>query len=114
MKKDINNSILPSLEAPLQQMGKHVRAARQARNWTIAEAAVRIGVSTATYKRIEAGDPAVAFGSWMTAFLQMQLLDQIVAATTPAADKLGEALRELKAPKRIRSKKSAEGDRYDF
>lgn len=114
MKKDISASILPSLDQPLTQMGKHVRAARQARSWTIAEAAIRIGVSTATYKRIEAGDPAVAFGSWMTAFLQMQLLDQIVAATAPAADKLGEALRELKAPKRIRSKKSDEGDRYDF
>ena len=76
--------------------------------------AARIGVSPATYKRIEAGDPAVAFGSWMTAFMQMQLLAQIVAATTPAADKLGEALRELKAPKRIRSKKAASDDRYDF
>ena len=113
MKKSVNNSILPSLEIPLQEMGKHVRAARQARNWTIAEAAARIGVSTATYKRIEAGDPAVAFGSWMTTFMQMQLLEQIVAVTAPAADKLGEALRELKAPKRIRSKKSGD-DRYDF
>ena len=113
MKKSVNNSILPSLEIPLQEMGKHVRAARQARNWTIADAAARIGVSTATYKRIEAGDPAVAFGSWMTSFMQMQLLEQIVAVTAPAADKLGEALRELKAPKRIRSKKSGD-DRYDF
>lgn len=114
MKKDIRAALLPSLEQPLMQMGKHVRAARQARNWTIAEAAARIGVSSATYKRIEAGDSAVAFGSWMTAFMQMQLLGQIVAATTPAADKLGEALREIKAPKRIRSKKSVDGDRYDF
>lgn len=114
MKKDINASILPSLETPLKQMGKYVRAARQARDWTIAEASARIGVSTATYKRIEAGDPAVAFGSWMTALFQLQLLDQVVLATAPAADKLGEALRALKAPKRIRSKKSGGEERYDF
>jgi len=112
MKRNANASLLPSLEQPLKQIGQHLRLARQSRGWTIAEASARIVVSSATYKRMEAGDPSVAFGSWAAALQQFQLLQAVITATAPAADIQGEALRGAKMIKRVRKPK--DDDRYDF
>lgn len=113
MKKEINASVLPAALPPLVLLGQSIRAARQARGWTVAEAAARVVTSPATYKRIEAGDPAVGMGFWANALLQLGLLDGVVAAAAPSMDKLGEALRAAKAPKRVgRARKQA--DDYDF
>ncbi|GAB4062514.1 helix-turn-helix transcriptional regulator [Uliginosibacterium sediminicola] len=113
MKKQASAALPSLLVAPLHTLGGNLRAARQARGWTIAEAAARSLVSPATYKRLEAGEPSVALGTWITVLHQLQLLDAVLAATAPQADALGEALRARKAPRRVR--KSADEDaRYDF
>lgn len=113
MKKDAGSALPPPLVEPLRSLGRNLRAARQARGWTIAEAAARSLVSPATYKRMEAGEPSVAIGTWATALGQFQLLDAWLAATAPQADALGEALRARKAPRRVR-KPADEDARYDF
>lgn len=112
MKKSTHASLLPSLQAPLHELGRHIRLARQSRRWTVAEAAARMVISPATYKRIEAGDPSVAMASWAAALFQLQLLQQVVDAAAPHQDKLGEALRAEQAPKRIRD--TDQSDDYDF
>ncbi len=114
MKRNANASLLPSLESPLKRLGQHLRAARQSRRWTIAEAAARVVTSTGTYKRLEAGDPSVSVGTWASALMQMQMLDAVVAATAPAADRLGETLRAQTAIKRVRKPKAKDDARYDF
>ena len=113
MKKSASASILPSAQEPLVQLGLSVRRARQARRWTIAEAAARVMVSPATIKRLEAGDPSVAIGTWANLLSQLGLINAVVAAASPANDPVGEALRAREAPQRIRKRK-AEDDRYDF
>ncbi|KAF0811375.1 hypothetical protein IGB42_04141 [Andreprevotia sp. IGB-42] len=112
MKKSTTASLLPSVAAPLLALGQHIRSARQARGWTIAEAAARVVVSTATYKRIEAGDPSVSMASWANTLCQLQLLDAVIGAAAPAQDALGEGLRAAQASKRIRKAKVK--DDYDF
>lgn len=112
MKKSVQASLLPSVESPLRELGQYVRTARQARGWTIAEAAARIVISPATYKRIEAGDPSVSMGAWANTLSQLQLFGQVVAAVAPAQDKLGEALRVDTAKRRVRKPKVS--DDYDF
>lgn len=112
MKKTSAASLLPSAQVPLHALGQHIRAARQARGWTIAETAARAVMSPATYKRIEAGDPSVSMTSWANVLLQFNLLTQCVAAVAPAQDALGEALRAEQAPKRVRKVKAK--DDYDF
>lgn len=114
MKKSTEASLLPSAGNPLKELGRHIRAARQARGWTIAEAAARTVISPTTYKRIEAGDASVSMASWAGALQQMQLLAQVVAAAAPANDALGQALRSDKAVQRVRKPKSKAGDDYDF
>ena len=114
MKKTTGNSLLPSAERPLKELGLHIRAARQARGWTIAEAAVRAVMSPTTYKRIEAGDASVGMASWAGVLQQMQLLNQMVSAAAPTNDALGQAMRRDKAIKRVRKPKPKAGDDYDF
>lgn len=117
MKKDTAASLLPSVKLPLATLGQHIKHARQSRGWTVAEAAARIGVASATYKRIEAGDPSVSVGSWATALFQLQMLDQVVAAASPQNDILGTALRATQSIKRVRKTKAEKvgtGDDYDF
>ena len=117
MKKDTAASLLPSVQLPLVTLGQHIKHARQSRGWTVAEAAARIVVAPATYKRIEAGDPSVSVGSWATALFQLQMLDQVVAAAAPQNDALGTALRATKSIKRVRKSKAEKvstGDDYDF
>ncbi|PHV11447.1 helix-turn-helix domain-containing protein [Chitinimonas sp. BJB300] len=112
MKKSISASLLPSVESPLRELGQHIRTARQSRGWTVAEAAARMVISPATYKRIEAGDPSVSMASWATALSQLQLLGKVVTAAAPINDPLGEALRADRLSKRIRKPKKE--DDYDF
>ena len=45
MKKNSSASLLPAAVQPLHQLGQHIRAARQARGWTIAETAARAVMS---------------------------------------------------------------------
>ncbi|MBS1209696.1 MAG: transcriptional regulator, family [Proteobacteria bacterium] len=113
MKKQASAALPTLLIEPLRTLGRNLRAARQARGWTIAEAAARSLVSPATYKRLEAGEPSVAIGTWITALAQFQLLEAWLATTAPQADALGEALRARKAPRRVR-KSADEDSRYDF
>lgn len=68
----------------------------------MAEAADRSLMSLATYKRIEAGDPAVASGFLLQVLFQLGLLGQLGASIAPGSDVLGEALRRERAPKSIR------------
>lgn len=112
MKKNSSASLLPSVESPLHELGRHIRAARQARGWTIAEIAARAVMSPATYKRMEAGDPSVSMTSWANVLFQFKLLEQCVAAVAPAQDRLGEALRADQVSKRVRKPKVK--DDYDF
>lgn len=114
MKKDAKAALLPALSLPLQQLGRHLRAARQGRGWTVAEAAARAVISPATYKRMEAGDPSVSMGAWAAVLFQLRLLDAVIAATAPAMDEVGEALRARKAVKRVRSAVGKDRARYDF
>lgn len=113
MKKNARAALPPALIESLRTLGSHLRTARQARGWTIAEAAARSLASAATYKRLESGEPSVAIGTWITALAQFQLLEAWLAATAPQADALGEALRARKAPRRVR-KPADEDSRYDF
>lgn len=102
MRREISAAVFTSVQTAASTLGLHIRAARQARGWTMAEAAERSVMSLATYKRIEAGDPAVASGFVLQVLFQFDLLNPLVDSICPASDPLGEALRREKAPKRIR------------
>lgn len=75
---------LPTASAPilvterLQVWGRCIQVQRSVQRVTAAELARRSGVSLATLKRIETGDPGVAAVSYLTALAALAMLDTLV------------------------------------
>ncbi len=55
-----------------------------------------------TVNRIERGDVAVSFGSWLAVIESLGLLKLLAPLANRASDAVGEALRAARAPKRPR------------
>lgn len=60
-----------------QQLGQAVRASRLTMNSTQADFSGRARLSRATLARIESGDPAVSFSSWLSAMEEASLLQRL-------------------------------------
>ena len=92
------------------QVGRNLRIARKRRKKTIAEVAEMVGVSQATIKRVEAGEPSVKFGIYYAIAEVFQLEESVVFAD-PERDAIGMTLEKQRMPQRIRNKKDK---RLDF
>ncbi len=73
------------------QWGEAVRAARLHRNLTQADFAQRARMSIATLQRVERGDTAVSFTSWLSAMEAGALLPALQAAAESAVQSHGPA-----------------------
>lgn len=100
--KPPNSESLHAVRLAAEQMGRDLRSARLARSWILEIAAARVGVSLATYKRMEAGDTAVALGSWLRAWEAIGLLPALADATSPRRDVAGERMRRFQRVARRR------------
>ena len=67
--------------------------------------ASRIGVSLATLKRLENGDPVLAWGTVARALHVLGELEKLGTLLDTAKDDLGLTLMDAQLPKRIRGKK---------
>lgn len=106
----------PASSATASELGRGIRMARLARNMTQADFAERARLSIKTLQRIELGDPAVSFASWLSAMEIAALLPALRRAADPNADARGKAQRELEQRKRATGsrRKTTEPDAYDF
>lgn len=95
MNRERDEVSAEAVRAAAEKMGRDLRSARQARNWTQGDAAWRSSMSLPTYKRMEAGDPRVAMTFWLRAWRQVGLLESVVEAGAPHRDAFGERLRGL-------------------
>jgi len=92
------------------QLGRNLRLARKRRRKTIEEVAAMVGVSVATIKRVESGEPSVKFGIYLAIVEVFQLTDSIRFAE-PESDAIGMTMEKQRMPQRIRKKKDS---RLDF
>lgn len=113
MRQGIGESEAEAVRQAAEKMGQDLRSARQARRWTQADAAWCAGMSLATYKRMEAGDVAVAMGFWLQAWLKIGLLEQLADATSPHRDAYGERMRRIRVNDRVRRAPTREQD-WDY
>lgn len=97
MQKELEEDLVEAVRQATAQMARDLRSARQARRLTQFDMAYRSGMSRATYKRLEAGDPAVALGFWLRAWQQMGLVEQWTDALSPHRDEEGERRRRIAA-----------------
>jgi transcriptional regulator with XRE-family HTH domain len=116
MKKTAFEFSTPETLASASQLGLAIKQARLARNYTRLDFAERSKVSPATLDRIEKGDVSVRMGAWLLALQYASLLHLLDKAATPAADVVGQQLREEQLRKRAsrKGKKIEQTDDYDF
>ncbi|MCK4303148.1 MAG: helix-turn-helix domain-containing protein [Candidatus Eisenbacteria sp.] len=94
----------------LSLYGERVRTARVRRRWSLAGLAERIGVERRTIARLEAGNPGVGVGVFLTALWVLGLGDTAQDVAIPDADKVGAFLDRQRQPKRVRPKRDEELD----
>jgi transcriptional regulator with XRE-family HTH domain len=109
--KSAKNIPFPVAEA-LPKLGATIRTARVRRRKRAADFAHRLDVSLPTLRKLEAGDPGVSLGKFVTALWLLDLLPVITEALDPAADKVGLTLDLARMPKRVRQ--GAEADLADL
>lgn len=114
MRRPELDFVTPAGLEAAQQLGKAVRAARLAINSTQADFSARARLSRATLARIESGDPAVSFSSWLSAMEEASLLHLL----QPSAPARTNAPTPARAGTRQRASglhgAAARKDAYDF
>ena len=105
-----NKAISKNISSRIISIGENLRLARRRRGKSLREAAEMVDISISSLRRMEAGDPSVKFGTYMSALEVFQLTDSLRFAE-PEDDIIGLALEKRRLPERIRRKKDK---RLDF
>jgi transcriptional regulator with XRE-family HTH domain len=101
--RSTTHDILPlPTRRSLVALGRNLRIARTRRRFTIAVMAERCGLSPATYRRMEKGDPTVAIGAWAMALFVLGETAVLGTILAPPVDEVGMALDEGRLPRRVR------------
>lgn len=88
----------------LAQLGEQIRMARKRRQWTIAELAKKIGVSSPTLIALEKGEPTVSVGVLVSTLWTLGLETELRNLANPN-DIEGIKLMNTRLPKKIRTSK---------
>lgn len=109
----------PKSKSALERLGQDVRGARLRRDLTVAELAMRAGISPSTVARLEKGDPGVGIGTLADILVVLGLIDRLTDLIDIRKDDLGLALTAKRQPRRGRSfaarlrRQNAEGKTAD-
>jgi DNA-binding XRE family transcriptional regulator len=88
----------------LAQLGEHIRMARKRRQWTIAELARKVDVSSPTIIALEKGEPTVSVGLLVSTLWTLGLEAELRNLINPN-DNEGIKLMNARLPKKIRTSK---------
>lgn len=101
----MHEEMSPAMRRRLKTLGDDIRTARRKRRMSQADLASRIGVSTGTVKRLEAGDPGVAIGTLAMTLLAYGKVDRLTNLLPEEADDIGLWIDRENLPQRIRKRK---------
>jgi transcriptional regulator with XRE-family HTH domain len=93
------------VERALTKLGRDLSLARRRRRLTQASLAERIQTSVATLRRLEHGDPQVAFGVVVRAFHALGEIDRIARVLDTSMDDIGLTLMNEQVPRRVRTRR---------
>lgn len=83
-KKSRSPLLTPTLvQERLQMWGRSIRSQRVARQIRAADLCTRIGISDATLRRVERGDPGAGAAVYLSALMALGLLDVVAPALDP-------------------------------
>lgn len=93
-----------SAKQALLHLGEEIRLARKRRNWTIAEFASKMEVSSPTVIALEKGRPTVSMGIVFSA-LWLLGLEKEITTFSEFEDAVGTELLDRRLPQKVRHKK---------
>jgi transcriptional regulator with XRE-family HTH domain len=93
----------------ISAFGHDLSLARRRRRITQSSMAERMGVGLATLKRLEKGDPRVAFETVARALHVLGEIERLNKLLDTRDDALGLALMDAQVPMRVRTRKTAAG-----
>lgn len=94
-------------ERALRQLGQDLSRARRRRRWSQASFAERCGMSVATLKRLERGDPGVGIEQLARALYLLGEIARLEGLLDTSEDAIGLSLMDEALPRRVRSKRSS-------
>jgi hypothetical protein len=105
MRSAIHDVLPPQVRRSLTKFGADLSIARRKRRLTTAMMSERIGVSRATYARMEKGDPSVALGAYAQGLFVLGFGPILGELIDQRRDEQGLLLDLEQLPKHVRSKR---------
>ena len=91
-------------KSALKSLGSNMRIARKRRQWTIADLAQKMNVSSPTIMALEKGEATVSLAIFVSALWALGLEDELVLLSQPRDDE-GIKMMTARLPQKIKIKK---------
>jgi transcriptional regulator with XRE-family HTH domain len=101
MRSGLTDVLSPKVRRSLAKLGSDLSIARRKRRLTVAMMTERLGVSRATWRRMERGDPTVSVGAYAQALFVLGFGTPLTDLIDPRHDEQGLLLEVEKLPKRV-------------
>jgi transcriptional regulator with XRE-family HTH domain len=105
MKSICNDIMPPRVRRGLSKLGADLAVARRKRRLTIEMVVERVGVSKATYLRVEKGDPTVSMGTYAMTLFVLGFPEALAEIADVRRDDTGLLLDTERLPQRVRPKR---------
>ena len=105
MRSPVKDILPPRVRRSLVKLGKDLRDARRKRKLTVEMMIERVGVSKATYLKVEKGDPSVSMGVYAMTLFSLGFSNALAEIADSRSDETGMLLESSRLPLRVRIKK---------
>lgn len=106
MRSSVTDILPLRVRRALAKLGKDLKDARRKRNLTVLMMVERVGVSKATYLKVEKGDPSVSMGVYAMALFALGFSDALAEIADSRNDDTGLLMDSNRLPQRVRPKKA--------
>ncbi len=106
MRSTVTDTLPSRVLRSLAKLGKDLKDARRKRNLTVEMMVERVGVSKATYLKVEKGHPSVSMGVYAMTLFTLGFSNALAEIADSRNDETGLLMDSSRLPQRVRPKKA--------